>query len=113
MAKKKGIYDDILFWNKDKKDVDNAEEVSDNTTMAETIKQSVEKRAFTPTLNAYVPYLNENTKKFELFVIKIDPISDEVELVREVLKHDSLSRATMEMQQRYAQDYVLKQRRGR
>ena len=105
MAKKKSAYDDILFW---KKDVDNGDDSSDNKEIGEIVKESIEKPTFNPTVRAYVPFQDEKTGKYEMFVVEIDPILNESKLNREPLKYDNYGRCVLDMQQRYAKDYTEK-----
>jgi hypothetical protein len=112
MAKKnKSAYSDILFWNK--KDVDNDEEISDNSNIEEIVKKDIEKPEINPTITAYVPFYNEKIDKFEMFTLKIDPILEETLIEREPLKYDNYGRCVMDMQQRYAKDYAEKLRQTR
>lgn len=59
---------------------------------------------FNPTLNSYVPHFNEKTKKYEIIIVSIDPITDRTELFRKVLECDNEGSAFMVMQKMYADD---------
>lgn len=107
MSKK---YKNVVF---NQKTLDKADKISDNSQVdtAEKVMANIKQEdSFNPTLNAYVPYLNEVTGKFELFTIAIDPLNNKMELFRKELPHDNMNRAVMEMQSMYAADHVKRLR---
>jgi hypothetical protein len=118
MAKKKSSYANIVMPIK--KVLDKVEEVVHNVSIVEddTISQEVKEAMasikedtiveFNPTLNAYVPYLNPKSKKWELITTSIDPITNRVEVFRRELICDNEHSAFMEMQKQYATDVATK-----
>ena len=115
MAKKSSPYANIVV---PKKVLDKPTEVVDNVAI-EVIPQEVKDVManikqntvveFNPTLNAYVPYHNIKTKKYELITASIDPVTNRVEIFRKELpKCDNMNSAIMEMQKQYANDAVAK-----
>lgn len=101
-------YANIIFGGKEKKVIDKANNIEDNSSIeVEQVMKNIKKETdvpFNPTLNAYVPYFNRDTKKYEMFTIAIDPKTNRTELFREVKPYDNESRAIMEMQKLYAND---------
>lgn len=109
MAKKP--YDNIVLF--DNKKVDKGAEKVDTDSVSETIKKSIETRVFTPTMKAYTPYYNPETKKYEIFTIEIDPISNETKLLRETSRYDNMARVMAECRDKYSYDTVMEQRKLR
>lgn len=106
---KKNQYKNITF---NKKVLDNSNKINDNNNdeVKNVMNKIKEEYQFNPTLNAYVPYFNEMTKKYELFTVSIDPLNNKMELFRKELPHDNMNRAIMEMQSLYAADHIKKLR---
>lgn len=105
---KKNNYKNVVF---NQKTLDKTDKVGDNNIVdtAEKVMTTIKQETqFNPTLNAYVPYFNEQTGKYELFTVAIDPLNNKMELFRKVLPHDNMNRAVMEMQSMYAADHVKK-----
>lgn len=91
---------------------DNVQVVSKNVEIPQEvvnammgIKNNAEAE-FNPNLNAYVPFYNEKTKKYEMFTVAIDTETNRMELFRKILPHDNENRAIMEMQKMYADDFL-------
>lgn len=101
----KNLYKNIIFGQKA---LDKSDKIEDNS-IQETV-MSKEEPQFNPTVNAYVPYFNEISGKYELFTVAIDPVSNKMELFRKELPHDNMNRAVMEMQSMYAADHVKRLR---
>lgn len=102
----KNKYKNVTFNNKALDKVDN---IGDTKEVVEKVMaKTKEELHFNPTVNAYVPYFNELTKKYELFTVAIDPLNNKMELFRKELPHDNMNRAIMEMQSMYAADYSKK-----
>lgn len=117
MAKKQlNEYANIIF-GKDKKTLDKSSKIEDNESVSvvkevmASLKKEVEVE-FNPTVYAYVPYKNPETKKYEMFTIAIDPKTNRTELFREVKQYDNENRAIMEMQKLYAEDLAKRIRQS-
>ena len=103
-------YKNVVFNNKT---LDKAAKISDNDNVetVEKVMATIKKEdGFNPSLNAYVPYFNEETKKYELFTVAIDPSNNKIELLRKELPHDNMNRAMMEMHSMYAADHIQRLR---
>ncbi len=109
---KKSIYDNIVYASK--KLLDKDVKVRDNTDMNKESDdkdiegEAVDNHIFTPKVKAYVHYYNAELKKYEMFTIQVDPVSNECQLNRKVLDFDNEGRAIMEMQKLYATDHITR-----
>lgn len=99
--KTKSPYKDIIFVDNSKKELDKGPDLGDNSNIGETMS-----REFTPTLKAYVPYLNPELNLYEMFTVFIDPVSNETKIERRPLRDNNLGNSVLEMQKLYGQDHA-------
>lgn len=97
--KQKSPYKNVIFAETEKKVLDKGLDLSDNNSM-----EGIEVREFTQTVKAYVPFLNSELDRYEMFTVFIDPISNESKIERRTLRDNSIGNAILEMQKLYGND---------
>lgn len=99
-----------IIMSEPKKKLDKDTKIVDNISndLAEKVKSNL---TFEPTVNAYVPFFNEERQRYDIIKVLIDPRNDSSRIERIELKTDSEGRAIAEMQHYYAQDHLEKLRK--
>lgn len=85
-----------------KKKVDNEETLLDNVLNEEVVEEVV----FSYDQTAYLPVFNHNRNAYDMFLIRVNTESKECFIEVEEMKYDSVMRASMDLKNRYAQDFV-------